>query len=202
GNCVYTGSLFQFIRTRCSGCKPVGTFRYNAFTWNNGLFGIYLNPAPVGLLTRSWAPLTESSVPQPADTLAYTDGYFPKRYNNTESTGGWVDYWYKWEVWPRHTLGMTFSYADGHAKFSRYNSMPTGGPVTPNCTNYTSYSTRPNYYEWISKVPASKMQQCGIKDFPHNEAQHECVGHPGTSPNWGDFHGVPGTCVADINDIS
>jgi prepilin-type processing-associated H-X9-DG protein len=124
----------------------------------------------------------------------------PRRFNSTETIGGWIDYWYKWEVWPRHIDGMVFAFADGHAKYHRFNGMPKGGPVIPNCSNYTSYATRPNYYDWTIHVPPLKMTQCGIKDYPRTEAQFECVGHPGGYPNFGDMHGVPGTCVADIND--
>ena len=196
----YTGSLFQFIRTRCSSCVPMRTFRYSAYTFNIGLFGMVLNPAPSGLVTRNFPPLNESAVPQPVDTIAYTDGYMPRRYNSTETTGGWIDYWFKWEVWPRHTRGMAFAFADGHAKWHNFKGMPTGGRITTGCPNYFEYSSRPNYYDWVIRVPASRLAQCGIADYPKNEADFECVGHPGTSPNFGDMHGVPGTCVADINN--
>jgi prepilin-type N-terminal cleavage/methylation domain-containing protein/prepilin-type processing-associated H-X9-DG protein len=196
----YAGSLFQFIRTRCSTCTPLGQFRYNAFTFNLGLFGMVLSPAPIGLVTRNYPPMNEHSVPLSAETIAYTDGYMPRRFNSTETTGGWIDYWYKWEVWPRHTEGMVFAFADGHSKFHKFNGMPRGGQVVPSCSNYTGYGNRPYYYDWTIHVPPTKMQQCGIKRYPTREADFECVGHPGGYPNFGDMHGVPETCVADIND--
>ena len=194
---VFTGSMFQFIRTRCSSCIPTGTFRYSAYTYNLALFGIALDPAPSGLVTRKSYPMMESEVPEGSRTIAYTDGYMPKRYNTSETTGGWIDYWYKWEVWARHSEGMAFTFADGHVKFHKFNGMPTGGPVTPGCTNYTAYTTRPNYYDWKLRVPQATQTACGIKDYPKTEAQFECVGHPGSSPNFGDMHGIPGTCYAD-----
>jgi len=197
----YTGSLFQFIRTRCSSCKPAGNFRYASYTFNLGVFGMLLSPAPSGLVTRNYMVQSESNVPSPAITLGFADGYFPKRYNTTESVGGWIDYWYKWEVWPRHSSGMVFSYMDGHVKFSPYNNMPKGGAVQPNCTNYNEYATRPNYYDWKLRVSADRMRACGIDKFPKTEAQHECVPHPGSSPNFGDMHGVPETCVADVQNF-
>ncbi len=197
----YTGSLFEFIRTRCSSCRPMGNFRYSAYNWNNGLFGMVLNPAPIGLLTLNYLPLNGSSLPQVSDTIAYTDGYMPRRFNRTESTGGWIDYWYKWEVWPRHTGGMAFAFADGHAKWCNYRGMPKGGAVQAGCSNYTGYSNRPYYYDWTIHVPANILAQCGITNYPTREDQFECVPHPGGYPNFGDMHGVPGTCIGDINNL-
>lgn len=196
----YNGSLFQFIRTRCSTCVPTGTFRYNAYTWNNGVFGMALSPSPFGL-TRQWWPIDEGIMESPSETIAYSDGYLPRRYNSSETTGGWIDYWYKWEIWPRHTEGMAFGFMDGHVKFYRYNGLPTGGNVKPGCTNYYYYASRPHYYDWKNRVPTATLNRCGIKNYPNSEAQFECVGHPGGTPNFGDMHGVPGTCIADINDL-
>ena len=194
----YAGSLFEFIRTRCTGCTPLGQFRYSAYNFNIGLFGMVLNPAPSGLLTKTHMPLSDTAMPDVAATISYTDGYFPRRFNATETIGGWIDYWYKWEVWPRHTDGMVFAYADSHVKFHRFDGMPKGGKVIPGCTNYTSYATRPNYYDWTIHVPPAKMASCGITKYPKTEEQFECVGHPAGYPNFGDMHGVPGTCIADV----
>ena len=196
----YGQSLFAFIRSRCGQCKPIGTYRYNAYTWNNGLFGLALQAPPSGLGTRDNNPLMESQVPWPAETIAYTDGYMPRRYNSTESTGGWIEYWYKWEVWPRHSEGMVFSFADGHAKFYKYNGLPRGGLIPANCANYTD-TTRKYYYDWVIKVPSGTLAACGIRKYPNAEEDFECVGHPGSSPNFGDMHGVPGTCIGDINNV-
>lgn len=200
----YVGSLFEYIRRRCPSCRPMGKFRYSAYNFNIGLFGMVLNPAPSGLVTRNFPPMSESAVPRPVETIAYTDGYMPRRYNSTESTGGWIDYWYKWEVWPRHGgEGMSFAFADGHVKFHNYKGMPTGGPVQSNCSNYTTFqrSVRPNYYDWTIHVTPQKMAQCGIDRYPKREEDFECVPHPGSYPNFGDMHGVPETCVADIRDF-
>lgn len=193
-------SLFSFIRTRCSQCRPAGQFRFNAYTFNLGVFGTMTNNGPSGLVSRNQPPVNESSMPQVAETIAYTDGYFPRRYNRTETTGGWIDYWFKWELWPRHNEGMVFAFADGHSKFYRYNGLPQGGKVQANCPNYTEYGTRPNYYDWKIRVPVGTLNSCGIKNYPKKELDFECVGHPGSSPNFGDMHGVPGTCIADINN--
>jgi prepilin-type N-terminal cleavage/methylation domain-containing protein/prepilin-type processing-associated H-X9-DG protein len=211
----YGRSLFSAIHTRCSACRPAGTFRYNAYTFNFGLFGMVLGhpqlsssgaphcqSPPSGLVARCSMPLTESRVPQPADTIAYVDGYFPRGYNRTEWRA-WLDYWYKWEVWPRHTEGLSVAYIDGHVKWSRYNGLPTGGRVIPGCpsgsgTGCSPYA-RPTYYSWTNHVPPATRRSCGFTEFPTREEHFECVGHPGGVPNFGDFHGVPGTCIADIN---
>lgn len=198
----YSGSLFQFIRTRCGTCRPAGNFRYAAYTFNIGVFGMRLNPAPTGLVTRDYTTQGGSTIPFPSETLGFADGYFPKRYNRTESTGGWIDYWYKWEVWPRHSSGMVFSFMDGHVKFAKHNGMPNGGRVVTGCSNYTEYGTRPNYYDWKLRVSQAAMNSCGIKDFPKKEEDFECVPHPGSSPHFGDMHGVPGTCIADIKNFN
>jgi len=211
----YGRSLFSAIRVRCGACRPAGTFRYNAYTFNFGLFGMVLGTpqvgsrgtrlcqnAPSGLVARCHLPLTESGVPQPADTIAYVDGYFPRGYNRTEWRA-WIDYWYKWESWPRHTEGMSVAYIDGHVKWSRYNGLPTGGRVIAGCpsgsgTGCNPYA-RPTYYSWTNHVPPATRRACGFTEFPTREEHFECVGHPGGVPNFGDFHGVPGTCIADVN---
>lgn len=193
-------SLFAFIRTRCSSCRPAGTFRYNAYTWNIGLFGMMTANGPSGLVARSYPPINSSQMPLAAETIAYTDGYFPRRYNRTETTGGWIDYWFKWELWPRHSEGMVFAFADGHSKFYRYNGLPRGGQIPSTCTNYTDTGRR-NYYDWLIRVPAATLRSCGIDTYPKREADFECVGHPGSSPNFGDIHGVPETCIGDINNL-
>ncbi|MFN8219785.1 MAG: prepilin-type N-terminal cleavage/methylation domain-containing protein [Fimbriimonadales bacterium] len=197
----YGQSLFAFIRTRCSQCRPAGNFRYSAYNFNLGLFGMVTQNGPAGLVARNYLPMGESGVPAPADTIAYTDGYFPRRFNRTETTGGWIDYWFKWEIWPRHTEGMVFAFADGHSKFYRYNGLPHGGAVPATCTNYYDRTARPFYYDWKVRVPQGTLNSCGIDKYPKKETDFECVGHPGSSPNFGDMHGVPETCVADINDL-
>jgi len=195
----YTGSLFQFLRARCSTCRPMGTFRYVAYTPNLGLFGEQLQNAPSGLVGRNYPIINESFVPRPSDTIAFTDGYLPKRYNSTETSGGWIDYWYKWEIWPRHTDIVIFSFADGHVKGYRYNGLPDGGKVQAGCANYFDYGSRPNYYNWSARPSQAQMNACGIKNYPATEQQWECLPHPGTQPWFGDMHGVPDTCIADIN---
>lgn len=193
----YAGSMFQYVRARWGNVKTPGSFRHMAYTWNWGLFGMVIDLG----LSNKWRPLSEGAVPAPADTIAFMDGFMPRKYNITETTGGWIDYWYKYEMWPRHVDGMPISFIDGHVKFYRYNGMPKGGAVTPGCTNYTGYGARPNYYDFIIRVPQAKLNSCGIKRYPATEDQFECVGHPGSSPNFGDFSGVPGTCVADVNNL-
>lgn len=194
----FTGSLFQYIMGRCGSCRPAGTFRYVAFTPNLGLFGMVITR---GLVTRNYPPQYDAKVPRPADTIAFMDGYFPRRYNRTESTGGWVDYWYKWELWPRHTGGQNIAMIDGHAKWFPYNGLPNGGPVQAGCRNYAEYTTRPNYYDWKIRVPENVRRACGFTEYPYREEHFECVPHPGSSPHFGDLHGVPDTCVADIQNF-
>lgn len=194
----YSGSLWEFVRNRVgTNINPARTFRYSAYTWNWGLFGMKTTSP---FVTRNYRPNNESQVPQSADTIAYMDGYLPRRYNSSETTGGWIDYWFKWELWARHSDGMPISFIDGHAKYYKFNGLPKGGAVNPGCTNYTSYASRPTYYDFIVRVPQAKLNACGISRYPKTEAQFECVGHPGTSPNFGDFSGVPGTCAADVVD--
>ena len=196
----YTGSLFQYMRSRCPSCKPMGTYRYVAYTPNLGLFGMDLTNAPSGLVARNYPVINESFVPRPTDTIAFTDGYLPKRYNRTETTGGWIDYWYKWEIWPRHTDIVIFSFSDGHVKGYPYKGLPTGGKVQAGCTNYFDYTARPNYYNWSARPSAAQMAACGIKNYPASEEQWECLPHPGSTPWFGDMHGVPDTCIVDVHD--
>lgn len=198
----YTGSLFQYLRARCPSCRPMGTFRYVAYTPNLGLFGMDLRNAPSGLVQRNYPIINESSVPRPTDTIAFTDGYLPKFFNRTETTGGWIDYWFKWEIWPRHTDAIILAFADGHVKAYRYNGLPSGGPVKSGCSNYYDYAARPDYYNWKARPSQQIMAQCGIVNYPATEDQWQCLPHPGSSPWFGDMHGVPDTCIADVNDIA
>lgn len=201
----YGDSLFTYIRQRTSNITPVGTYRYNAYNPNLGLFGLWTGGAPgeldtpAALSNRKWRGMNESEVPNSAITMCYADGLLPKKYG-TNSDGGWVDYWYKWEVFARHNGMIVFSYADGHSKASRYNGMPSGGPVDASCTNYAYRSTRPNYYNWA--VNPTALANAGIRDYPKTERDFERAGHPTTDrPNFGDMHGVPGTCTADVNNF-
>lgn len=188
-------SLWKYVYNRTTH-RPTATFRYNAYIWNWGLFGMYID---FGLMNK-WAPMSSSEVPNPVETIGFVDGYMPRFYNRTETTGGWIDWWYKWEIWPKHTDGMPISFADGHAKFYRFNGLPKGGRVEPGCTNYSGYATRPYYYDYIVRVPQGTLNSCGIKKYPNREADFECVGHPGSSPNFGDVSGVPGTCAGDVRN--
>lgn len=199
------GSLLEAIRNRVGNVQMLRTFRHNAYTWNIGVYGMVtkgtvLAPAGAGVPYGTQPmPITSSDMEKPAETISFTDGYFPRRYNTTESLSGWVNWWYKWEIWPRHRGGVILSFVDGHAKFFNAKALPTGGKVVDSCPSWSSTSTLETYYSWTKHVPAAKMQQCGIKDYPISEKQHECVGHPGSTPNWGDIHGVPGTCIGDVN---
>jgi hypothetical protein len=122
----------------------------------------------------------------------------PRRYNSTETTGGWIDYWYKWETWARHRDSQVFTFADGHAKGFKYNGF-RGDRVIPGC-NYSGYGNRPYYYDWTIHVSQAILNNCGIKKYPTEEKHFECVPHPGGYPNFGDFHGIPDTCIADVRE--
>ncbi len=194
----YTGSLMGALRSRCPSCKPVGTYRYSAYTPNLGLFGMELQTAPSGVAARDYPPFSESGAPRPSDTIAFTDGYQYKHFNRTEQAG-WIDYWYKWETWPRHTDSTVLAFADGHVKSYRWNGLPNGGKVTPGCTNYYTYSNRPYYYNWSTLASQAQLAACGIAKYPTSESQFDCMPHPPSSPWFGDIHGVPDTCAGDVN---
>ena len=206
------GSLLEAVRNRIgAGVSMQNNFRYNAYTWNWGVFGMLtvgtsLSPAgsPVSVPTRIPNPTNESKMEKISDTIMYTDGYFPRRYNSTEALSGWINWWYKWEIWPRHRAGMLLAYADGHAKFFRHNGIPDGGVVRDSCPGWPVATER--YYNWTRHVPQAILNNCGITEgYPKTEKHFECVPHPksssgnGYTPNFGDFNGVPGTCTADVN---
>lgn len=209
----YGQSLMAWVRNRAGSVyKSANQFRYNAYTWNHALFGMLCAGAPntgmniptgtvdayYGSATKwDFIPANESLLADPSGTLAYSDGYFPRRYNRTETTGGWINWWWKWEIWPRHAPGMVMVFADGHSKFFKYDGLPTGGKVKDSCSNWPDANE--TYYSWTRHVTQATMNSCGIKEYPKSESQQECVPHPGTTPNWGDFHGLPGTCYADVN---
>lgn len=198
------GSLLEAIRNRVGGGVSMqNNFRYNAYTWNWAMFGM-MTTAP---LSPSGTPATATAMPRPtneskmekvAETIMFTDGYFPRRYNTTEALSGWINWWYKWEIWPRHRGGLLLAFADGHAKFYRHNGLFTGGKVRDTCPSWPSATE--TYYSWTLHVSQAVLTSCGIKDgYPKTEKQHECVPHPGSTPNWGDIHGIPGTCAGDLH---
>ncbi len=199
------GSLLEAIRQRVgAGLRMANTFRYNAYTWNFGVFGMptmgtSLPPYALGTPYTQSFPINGSQMEKVAETITFTDGYFPRKYT-TENLTGYVNWWYKWEIWPRHRGGIILSYADGHAKFSRAQAMPTGGKVTDSCPTWLGGNSLETYYSWTRHVSQALLNTCGIREgYPKTEKQHECVDHPLGTPNWGDIHGVPGTCIGDIS---
>ncbi|MCC6685667.1 MAG: prepilin-type N-terminal cleavage/methylation domain-containing protein [Fimbriimonadaceae bacterium] len=203
------GSLLEAIRNRVGGGVTMqNTFRYNAYVWNWGMFGMVTATSPIYGLRPSGnqtvpgkevMPTNEGRMEKVSETIMYTDGYFPRRYNTTESLSGWINWWYKWEIWPRHRGGVIFTFADGHAKYYRYSGLPTAGRVVDSCPTWAAVSATETYYSWTRHVTQAVLNNCGIREgYPVSEKQHECVPHPGQTPNWGDIHGIPGTCVGDI----
>ncbi|MEJ5253705.1 MAG: DUF1559 domain-containing protein [Chthonomonadetes bacterium] len=148
-----------------------GTFRYTGYVPNLGLFGESFCP----YLPKRTPPASLGGLPQPAETIMFFDGYLKQL-----SSVGQMEF-YSFLGYARHKEGLVLNFADGHAKWFRYNGIPTGG-ATP------AGSLRPTYYSWRSTEP-----------LRNNEAALEAAPSTRQDP-YNDLHGVPGTGITDSED--
>jgi prepilin-type N-terminal cleavage/methylation domain-containing protein/prepilin-type processing-associated H-X9-DG protein len=178
-------------RTATQSLVTAGNFRALSFVPNYGLFGY--NTCRMTTINRHLAPdLSEAGVPRPADTIAYIDGYW---YFNAGRY--WVDYWFKIDVWPRHSLGENIAYADGHVKWSHHLGIPNGGriPDSWRVPDYTSTCatrrTNQNYYGfgYPSRFRNPNRTPNSEAEFNTVDPHQEC---------FGDFFGVPDTQITNV----
>lgn len=182
-------------RNQQRGYNTFGTFRYFTYIPNYGVFGF--NTCELGFRADVSMPLSSSGVPQPADTIAFIDGYW-HRFGGTISYWEW---WFKVDVWPRHTLGSVIAYVDGHVKWAHHLGIPNGGAIPSQWrpTNFrgdTICSIRtqnPNYYGFM--YPAAFRNP---PRTPRSEQEFDQINPHSTDGCFGDFFGVPGTHIANV----
>ncbi|MCW5933356.1 MAG: prepilin-type N-terminal cleavage/methylation domain-containing protein [Fimbriimonadia bacterium] len=182
-------------RLQVRGYQAANTFRFFSLIPNYGVFGLNLCGTSVGYRRTSF-PLGESGVPRPAETIALIDGYW---YKNAGTY--WFEYWFKVDVWPRHTVGSNIAYVDGHVKWSQHLGIPNGGayPANWRANNTTSVCverrTNPNYYGF-SFPPTFRNPN----RLPKSEAEFDTVDPHGNC--FGDFFGVPETPIVNVQNCS
>jgi prepilin-type N-terminal cleavage/methylation domain-containing protein len=170
------------------GYQSARNFRYFAYVPNYGLLNFDFCRSNVGYKRYS-PPMSESAVPRPAETIAVIDGYW---YYNAGTY--WFEYWFKIDVWPRHTLGEVIVYADGHAKWSYHLGIPNGGPLLRRPTGTTTCTLRTqNPYYYGFHYPPNFRNPPRV---PKTEAEFNTVDPHANC--FGDHFGVPGTEIANV----
>ncbi|MCH8979237.1 MAG: prepilin-type N-terminal cleavage/methylation domain-containing protein [Armatimonadetes bacterium] len=146
---------------------------------NLGLFGENFCGTPLARFSKVFI---QSALPDPVGTIMFFDGYIKKlaspldlTYNNFMGVA-------------RHSEGLVINYADGHAKFYRWNGIPGGGTTDVG-------ANRPGipYYSWRPTAPTERWAETII--------QLEAVTPNTPADPYNDLHGVPGTSVGDSEDF-
>jgi prepilin-type N-terminal cleavage/methylation domain-containing protein len=162
--------------------NPQGGVQFASYSPNLGLFGENLCalPAPVGKYSDVWS---QTSLPDTVNTVAFFDGYILKDLANPAKGIGLT--YNKFMAIARHAEGMVLNFADGHAKFYKWNGISGIGRDHP-----LLGTARPGvpYYSWRTDIP-----------FAQNEGALELVTNTPSQP-YNDLHGIPGTQVGDSED--
>jgi prepilin-type N-terminal cleavage/methylation domain-containing protein/prepilin-type processing-associated H-X9-DG protein len=155
---------------------PTNGVDFASYSPNLGLFGEYTCAlGPAGSKSQLWS---QTALPDVVNTIAFFDGYIKQnlaangglRYNNFMGI-------------TRHTEGVVIAFADGHAKFWKWNGVANiSNELTPTGANRVGVK----YYNWSTPL---------VK----GEGQLETVANTFAAP-YNDLHGVPGTAVGDSED--
>lgn len=164
--------------------NPQGGLQFASYAPNLGLFGENLCalPAPVGKKSQVW---TQTALPDVVNTIAFFDAYILTDLANPAKGVGLT--YNKFMGIARHSEGLVLNFADGHAKFHRWNSLRAigeGGPLIGR--------DRPGvpYYSWRTDLPLALTSD-----------QLEAVANTPGNP-YNDLHGVIGTQIGDSEDFA
>jgi prepilin-type N-terminal cleavage/methylation domain-containing protein len=177
----------QRVLAAGSPFPALGTFRYVGYIPNLGLFGENFCP-----VAPKRTPVTKiAAVDAPVNTIMLFDGYLKDRAA--------LEY-FNFLAFARHKEGLVINFADGHAKWYRWNGIRNIAPreqfPTP-ATAYNGQNTRVGaggyYYNW--------RDQDGLIA---TEAGLQAVQSTPSGPDgpYNDLHGVPGTGVTDSEDLN
>lgn len=143
---------------------------------NLGLFAENLCGLPI---KSAYTPISNhSGLEDGTGTIMFFDGYI--------KTAALLDY-YTFLAQARHAEGLVVNYADSHAKFHRWNGIPTGGATPPG-------SRAATYYSWRNPEPT-----CGPDQLCATNQELQAVSSTATNP-YNDLHGVPGSNITDSED--
>ena len=161
---------------------------FASYAPNLGLFGenFCTDLLPPVLQKRSRV-FIHSSLPDPVGTIMFFDAYILNDLSDFSKGIGLT--YNKFMGVARHGEGLVINYADGHAKFSKWNAFHDVGLTDAG-------ATRPGipYYSWRPETPASPWAES------ITELQNVTPNTPADPYN--DFHGVPGTSVGDSEDFA
>ncbi|HAY13234.1 MAG TPA: prepilin-type N-terminal cleavage/methylation domain-containing protein [Fimbriimonadaceae bacterium] len=143
---------------------------------NLGLFAENLCGLPI---KTAYTPISNhSGLEDGTGTIMFFDGYI--------KTAALLDY-YTFLGQARHADGLVVNYADSHAKFHKWNGIPTGGATPPG-------SRAATYYSWRSPEPT-----CGPDQLCWTNQELQAVSSTAANP-YNDLHGVPGSTITDSED--
>jgi len=179
----------QRVQAAGSPAPALGTFRYVGYIPNLGLFGEDFCP-----VLRKRTPVTKiAAVDAPVNTIMLFDGYLKDRAA--------LEY-FNFLAFARHKEGVVINFADGHAKWYRWNGIKNIAPreqfPTP-ATAYNGQATRVGaggfYYNWRERAGEGLIA---------TEAGLQAVQSTPSGPDgpYNDLHGVPGTGVTDSEDLN
>jgi prepilin-type N-terminal cleavage/methylation domain-containing protein/prepilin-type processing-associated H-X9-DG protein len=179
----------QRVQAAGSPAPALGTFRYIGYIPNLGLFAENFCP-----VVNKRTPVTKiAAVDAPVNTIMLFDGYLKDRAA--------LEY-FNFLAYARHKEGVVINFADGHAKWYRWNGIKNIAPrdqfPTP-ATAYNGQATRVGannfYYNWRERAGEGLIA---------TEAGLQAVASSGSGVDgpYNDLHGVPGTGVTDSEDLN
>jgi len=159
-----------------SAFPALATFRYVGYIPNLGLFGENFCPR-----VQKRTPVTKmAALEAPVSTIMLFDGYLKDRAPLE---------FYNFLAMARHKEGVVINFADGHAKWYRWNGIKNIAPNTQFPTPATAYNGQPTrvgaggfYYNW-RELPNEGLLT--------TEAQLQAVSSTPSGPN-----GPYNTCTA------
>lgn len=151
-----------------------GGVRYASYAPNLGLFGENFCGTPLARYSRVWS---QTALPSTVDTIMFFDAYMKKFQSPLDLT------YNNFMGMARHAEGLVINYADGHAKFKKYNGLQTV-EITPAGANRPGIS----YYGWRAGPLLNSIGDLeGVANTPADP--------------YNDLHGIPGTVVGDSEDL-
>jgi prepilin-type N-terminal cleavage/methylation domain-containing protein len=154
---------------------------------NLGLFGENLCPIKSLIGKTGYTPVTSATaIPDSVQTTMFFDGYIKQ--------GTTLDY-YTFLGMARHADGLVINFADGHAKYFKWNAVQNiGKEYVP--SQYNTAATRPSYYSWRVDTAA-----CGTTGLCNTNGTLQTVSSTPSNP-YNDLHGIPGTNITDSEDTT
>jgi prepilin-type N-terminal cleavage/methylation domain-containing protein/prepilin-type processing-associated H-X9-DG protein len=157
---------------------PTNGVDFASYSPNLGLFGE--NTCALGAAGTKSTIYSQTAVPDVVGTIAFFDGYIKQ---NLAANGGLK--YNNFMGITRHTEGVVIAFADGHAKFWKWNAISN---ISTELTIAGANRVGVRYYNWSTPL---------VK----GEGALENVANTAAAP-YNDLHGVPGTETGDSEDFT